>query len=201
MLNRVRINAHTEEDLELLETRVRPKGHKDLKEVDIYITGKRKECSTANLLYIVRLPGQMMKLRAIHDHPLRKNYKGRVDSRDGTVGDTGFMDQLILKQNAKVMIIYNINTLDSLTNGQIGVLVDATKLQDGQVNMLIIKLNNPNAGQENRKQNPELAKKYPNFLALSTFAKEFLLRKVCRGNAYRLFIRGKVKKTFDIFSF
>ena len=177
LLNRVRIETHTEEDLELLETRVRPKGHKDLKEVDIYITGKRKECAKANLLYIVRLSGSMLKLRAIHDHPLRKNYKGRVDSRDGTVGDTGFMDQLILKENAKVMIIYNINTLDSLTNGQIGVLVDATKSQDDKVNMLIIKLNNPKAGQENRKQNPELAKKYPNCVFIERIKHTYSLRK------------------------
>ena len=177
LLNRVRIEDHTEEDLELLETRVRQKGHKDLKEVDIYITGKRKECAKANLLYIVRLPGPMIKLRAIHDHPLRKNYKGRVDTRDGTVGDTGFMDQLILKQNANVMIIYNINTLDSLTNGQIGVLVDATKLQDGQVNMLIIRLNNPNAGQENRKQNPELARKYPDCVFIERMKHTYNLRR------------------------
>ena len=177
LLNRVRIDTHTEEDIQLLESRVRPKGHKDLKEIDIYITGKRKECANANLLYIVRLPGTMMKLKAIHDHPLRKNYKGRVDSRDGTVGDTGFMDQLILKQNAKVMIIYNINTLDSLTNGQIGVLVDATKLQDGQVNLLIIRLNNPRAGQENRKQNPELAKKYPDCVFIERMKHSYNLRK------------------------
>ena len=177
LLNRVRVDTYTEEDLELLKSRVRPRGHKDLKEIDIFITGKRKECSKANLLYIVKLPGSMIKLRAIHDHPLRKNYKGRVDSRDGTVGDTGFMDQLILKENAKVMIIYNINTLDSLTNGQIGVLVDATKLQDGQVNMLIIKLNNPKAGEENQKQHHDLAKKYPNCVFIERIKHTYNLRK------------------------
>ena len=37
LLNRLRIGEHTDEDMALLRERVRPKGHPDLKDVDLHI--------------------------------------------------------------------------------------------------------------------------------------------------------------------
>ena len=76
------------------------------------------------------------------------------------------MDELQLKKNAKVIIIHNIDVLDSLTNGQLGVLVDATETKEGRLDILVIKLDNPKAGVQNRKKHPKLALKFPDCVFL-----------------------------------
>ena len=48
MLNRVREAKHTEEDLEKLRERIRPYGHSDLGQVDLYIVCTRKKCARIN---------------------------------------------------------------------------------------------------------------------------------------------------------
>ena len=44
--------------------------------------------------------------------------------KHGTIDDTAFKKTLHLKVGAKVMLIHNINLLDSLVNGQIGEVID-----------------------------------------------------------------------------
>ena len=88
-----------------------------------------------------------MKLHAVHHHPSIKSYKPFIQKKDGTIGDTGFQDILILKPGARVIIIHNIDTIDSLTNGQLGVFVDELKNKEGKVIKLILKLDKTEAGQ------------------------------------------------------
>ena len=52
------------------------------------------------------------------------------------------MDNLKLKIGAKMMIIYNIDTADGLPNGQMGTLVHIVMTTKGEVDKLIIRLNN-----------------------------------------------------------
>ena len=177
LLNRLRIAEHTEEDLEVLKSRVRPKGHEDLKKVDIFITATRAECGKANLFYIARLPGTLMTEWAVHFHGTRKNYKARVDQRDKSVGSTSFVNVLQLKKNCKVIIIHNIDVLDSLTNGQLGTLVDATETKEGKLDILIIKLDNSKAGIQNRKKHPNLAQRFPDCVFIERVSLSYSLRK------------------------
>ena len=44
------------------------------------------------------------------------------NEKDGTIGSTSFQNVLFLRIGAKVMIIHNVDTLDSITNGQLGVI-------------------------------------------------------------------------------
>ena len=177
LLNRVRVAEHTEDDLKILMSRVRPKGHADLKKVDIFITATRAECGKSNMFYIARLPGTLMTEKAVHFHGTRKNYKAKVDQRDKSVGTTSFVDVLHLKKNAKVIIIHNIDVLDSLTNGQLGTLIDATETKDGKVDILVIKLNNLSAGVQNRKKHPKLAEKFPDCVFIERVSLSYSLRK------------------------
>ena len=47
MLNRIRIKKHIKEDIEMLKSRVRPKGHPDLKDA-MFISAKVKSVSSFN---------------------------------------------------------------------------------------------------------------------------------------------------------
>ena len=59
------------------------------------------------------------------------------------------------------MIIHNIETSDMLTNGQRGTLKDLIRTSENKVDKLVIELYESKAGENNRKKNPQLAKKYP----------------------------------------
>ena len=60
---------------------------------------------------------------------------------------------LNLKKGAEVIVIHNINTVDSLTNGSRGVLLDVEK-KGNTVKRLIIKFHNPDHGKEQRENMP-----------------------------------------------
>ena len=177
LLNRVRIGEQTQEDMQLLRTRVRPAKHHDLKEASLYIVCKRKDCARINTNYIAKLKGKAVILKARHHHPTQKNYKPYIEQKEGAVATTSFLNELILKIGAKVMIIHNIDTTDSLTNGQLGVLIDMIKTTKGKVDKLIIKLNTRSAGRLNRSRHPGLASRYPDCVIIERVSNQYTLRK------------------------
>ena len=163
-LNRVREVEQgklTEEDKALLETRVRPEGHEDLKAASINIVCTKKKCAEMNSEYINNLKGEAVTINAIHYRRTQKNYKPGNIQVDGTVGGTGFMNELTVKVGAKVVMIWNINTVDCLTNGQTGIVMAIIKDSSGEVNYLIIKFNQERAGRQKRSENKQLEQKYP----------------------------------------
>ena len=178
LLNRIRVGKQTEEDMELLSTRVRPKNHEDIRNADMYVGCKRKDVAKMNNEYFMKL-GKREKARimAKHHQETQKKYKPYISKKDGSVGSTSFMDELWLKLDAKVMLIHNIDIPDMLTNGQIGTLVDMIKCNDNQVELLVIKLVNKKAGEMNRKKNPSLSQKYPECVFIERVTMQYSLRK------------------------
>ena len=73
ILNRLREGKQTIEDMEKLETRVRPVGHPDLKDVSLYIVCTKRVCSKMNREYLDSLSREEMKVDAIHHHKTQKN--------------------------------------------------------------------------------------------------------------------------------
>ena len=125
LLNRIRTGSHTEEDMEILETRIRKKGHPDLETAELFIGGKRKQCSILNEEYIfhkIKDSGKLFKINSINYSSTKKEFKPKVEEKDGTIGTTSFQDVLFLRIGAKVMVIHNVDTLDGITNGQLGII-------------------------------------------------------------------------------
>ena len=154
LLNRIRVGQQSQADIDLLRTRVRLAKHPDLRKADLYIVCKRKECAKLNLEYLNTLTGEMIKIKAKHHHATQKKYKPWIEPKEGAVASTSFLDELKLKLGAKVMIIHNIGTVDSLTNGQLGVLVDVIRTTSLDVDKLVIKLQNQTAGKKNQQNHP-----------------------------------------------
>ena len=70
LLNRIRINEQTEEDLRTLERRVRPKNHPDVKDAGLFITALRDKADIVNVQIINKLKGKALKLKAVLHHPI-----------------------------------------------------------------------------------------------------------------------------------
>ena len=177
ILNRIRVGQQTDEDMKLLKSRIRKRGHDDLKQVDIFITGKRNSAAKINKNYLAKLDGIKLQIDAVHHQDARGKYKPRINSKDGTVADTGFMDKLELKQNAKVIMIHNVCTTDGLTNGQLGMLKDVLKSPNGTIEKLIVKFNKPNVGTASRGKHPIIARRYPDCVVIERVKIEYSLRK------------------------
>ena len=176
ILNRVRIESHTDEDVKILKSRERSNNHEDLKNVDFCICCKRNDVYERNSGYLAKLPGKAFKFKATHINAVKKEFKPKIRS-DGTVEETGFMNVLLLKKDAKVLLIHNINTMDGLTNGQMGTLEDLVMTKSGEVDMLVVKFRRPGIGASTRQKYPTLAKKYPDCSFIERISFSYNLRK------------------------
>ena len=91
----------------------------------------------------------------------QKKFKPPICKKEGTVGNTSFMDKLRLKIGCKIILIHNIDTADGLTNGQLGVLKDVVRTEDGSISKCIVEFKSEKAGRESRSRNPQFSAKYP----------------------------------------
>ena len=177
LLNRLRIGNHTEEDLETLENRVRRKDEIDFKQIDLFIGGKVKPCSVLNDNYISKdLNGKLYKIKSTNFDSSRKEFKPKINEKDGSIGTTSFQDVLCLKIGAKIMVIHNVDTLDKITNGQLGVLIDVIETKEDKIDKLVVKLRNESAGKMNRQKHPLLTSKYPDCVFLDRFSMQYNVR-------------------------
>ena len=176
LLNRARTGDHTKEDMELLKSRVRPPGHPDLENASLYIIPTKKPCAIMNDIYIKKLTGEMITATAYHHHNLNKKFKPRLDPVDDTVGGTGFVNELKIKIGAQIMLIYNVNTIDGLTNGQLGVVKHVIRDKNGILDKIIIKFKNPKAGKENRDKFKKILKDYPECSVIERVSMQYQLR-------------------------
>ena len=181
ILNRIRVGKMSDEDISRLMKRVKPKKHRELKEVGLNIIPTRKYCATFNKEYLNSLPGEEIEMDAKHYHPTQKKYKPFIDKKEDSIGTTAFLDKLRLKIGVKIIVIHNIDTSDGLTNGQLGVLVNIIKSKDGIVEKLIVKLQRKEIGVRNRRKHQGLLYKYPESVIIERVSVNYAIRK--RGGA------------------
>ena len=106
-------------------------------------------------------------LDAENSHPTMENFKVREDS-GGCVLNTPLQKQLKLKIGAQVMLTYNIDTLDCLTNGSLGEVVEFKIGKWGKVAKIIVDFKNENCGKSRRLlQDLEYKEKYPSKFVVS----------------------------------
>lgn len=137
---------------------MRCKNHPDLQNA-LYIVCERAEAHEHNVKFLNNLPGELFEVEAKKICTMRKSYKPWLKS-DGTIQDTNFADNLKVKIGARVMLIHNVDVSDLICNGALGILIGIETSKGGNVEMLIVKFDNPKAGKTRRKNHPNYAKKY-----------------------------------------
>jgi hypothetical protein len=113
-------------------------------------------------MYLMTTEGEMITNKAVNYKGNQKEYKPLLHwSGDGTIAKTGYMEVLRLKVGVRVMLIENIRTEDSLTNGQVGVLTTVIKDKQGGVQQLLVKFDKEDTGKMTRRESPQLELKHP----------------------------------------
>jgi len=161
---RLGFDALTKSDIELIESRKLSNYVNQVNlELDdaMHLFYTNAAVKTYNDEHLKKLPGNLETNKAIKIHP--KGYHPTVSYKTGTVDDTGFLDLLELKKNARVMLIYNISVADSLVNGILGTILDIIICANSrEISAVIVKFDDPNAGMNQRKNNGNLAHKFEN---------------------------------------
>ena len=163
ILNRIRTGDQTEEDYNILEGRVRKIGDKDLPQQALFIMCTNAKVKAMNENRIDEMDGHEPELCAEVFCAGKKISKPKL-ARDGSVFNTPLQHRLRLKVDAQVMLTYNIDVQDSLTNGAMGTVVGFEMTPDGKaVKNVLVVFKRPKAGAEKRKKNSaQLQQRYPN---------------------------------------
>ena len=169
ILNRFRDETFTEEDVKMLEGRV-------IEDAEIpddachvfYRNADVAECNET-MLETLKLP--QFDIKASYRCP--PGYRPKIQQY-GTVANTSMVNCLHIRKGARIMLVANVNTSDSLVNGAMGCIVDIVKFKDSsEVQCIIIAFDNPKVGRNQREDNPHLSAKYKNRNGTPIFRHDF----------------------------
>ena len=148
LLNKLRFKSKeediSEQDLKLLNSRISSLNVDD----DITkVFGKNASVNCENKKQLEKSKFPLYTVQAIHTP---KNRTVKVTPA-GTIEDTAFLDKLEVKEQARVMLIHNVNTSDGLTNGAQGTI---TKIltDNSKVRYIFIKFDNKKVGRLQRQK-------------------------------------------------
>ena len=132
-----------------------------------------------------KLPGDKTVIKAVHYKKDQKGFKRKIEKKDGSTRTTAYMDDFRLNIGAKIMLLKNINTSDSLTNGQTGILTHIEIDFSGSVRYLVVTFDRKTAGQQSCDKNPHQAAKHPGGTKRELREEAYSLSKSGHGaNAY-----------------
>ena len=114
-----------------------------------------------NEVKLKELPGDLETMAAINNHPFKDGYNP-PEGKNGEVLQTPFMKKLCLKDNARVMLTYNIDVSDGLSNGTTGVVKGFQKTENGEIKYIWVLFDDENAGAKLRQQHRSLQHSYGN---------------------------------------
>ena len=160
ILNRIRMAEIQEEDVKLLETRIRPLNHPDIPKDALVISCTNAEVNKINEEKLTAIDETLHTFTAINKTRTSKSLKPRIDSA-GSITGTPLQKSLNLKIGAKVMLTFNIHTYDCLTNGTFGEIVGFNFDQSGNIIQVYVHFYDEDCGKLRRQNYVSLQNQFP----------------------------------------
>ena len=155
ILNEFREGIVSQENLALLQSRETMDDHHDFDALHLCFTNE--ESQDHNNKMLSKLNTTLFETEAIKRYP-----KGRkpIIKSGGRIEDLNVLDVLSVKVGARVVLVYNVNTIDDLVNGSTGTIVAIESDENGGVKCIIVKFDKDSMGQEQRMKYTNYADKY-----------------------------------------
>ena len=147
LLNRMRIGETTDEDMKLLNSRIRKLNDPEIPNDAMYVAGKRDKVHEINTDRLDGLETEGYTIESININSACRKYHPLVSPKDGRIDKTSFMKKLEVKTEARVMMIHNVDTSDHLVNGAIGEVLGFEKNDNGEVTTIHTHFYDEKAGQ------------------------------------------------------
>ena len=171
ILNRIRVGKQTEDDIKILNTRVFPRNSSELPKDALIITGTNEIVNKYNKEKLNDLAGELFEFKADVYSDTRGVFVPKLD-KAGQIEGTTLPYILHLKVGCRVMLTYNIDVCDNLTNGSLGQVIAFKLDSKAKVKYVLVKFDDPVSGKERRKE-INFDKEYPGESATPIEIKEF----------------------------
>ena len=116
----------------------------------MYVAGTNKFVNKINSKRLEKLPGILIEYTAQVSTPTRGLIDPQVDNK-GDIQGAPFQKYLKLKLNCRVMMTYNVDVCDSLTNGTLGEVVGFKYDKSDKLKYILVKFDEAECGRERRK--------------------------------------------------
>ena len=132
ILNRIRIGNLTDEDVEKLETRIVPRDSPHIPRDTIWLCAVNEDVNKINEERLETLDRTLLTIPSIVLNRTEQKSKPIVTSA-GTIRNTPLQSVLKIKVGARVMLTFNTDTSDGLTNGALGEIVGYDISDEGKI--------------------------------------------------------------------
>ena len=160
ILNRIARGKHNDEDLKILSRRVKPKNDPSVPEDALFIFSINANVTEQNENFLSKLDGEEILCKAIVRHNIMANFTPLLE-KDGSIKGTPLQNELKLKIGAEVMLTYNIDVVDGLTNGAFGKIIGFEFSRGRNLKFIMIEFYSEKVGRERRNKFPCYSTKYP----------------------------------------
>ena len=172
ILNRMRVGDIQEDDIKMLQQRVRQTNHPDIPNEALVVSCKNVGVNKINENKLALIVGKEYSVQAITKTATKKAIKARTDA-SGAIRNTPLQHTLNLKTGARVMLTFNIDTCDCLTNGTFGEVIGFESDSMNNLSRVIIEFDSEISGKERRKKYTDLQRNYHPRLATPVDKIEF----------------------------
>ena len=159
VLNRIRVGEVQEEDIKLLERRVKPVNDPDIPFEALVVSCINEGVNQINEKKLNLIEGDEHLVQAVTNTATKRNIKPMTDA-SGAIRNTPLQKTLKLKVGARVMLTFNIDTCDCLTNGTFGEIIGLEFDTFNKLSRVIIEFDTESSGKEKRKNHTDLQRKY-----------------------------------------